>query len=85
MTQIEDVLRAIPHVVSAIEERKKWGIPYRDCSLESKRRSAILWLRSDKSKRGWVRDRVINCKSIPNEGTRFWNDVDAAMNAEDPK
>ena len=61
MTQIEDVLRAIPHVVSAIEERKKWGIPYRDCSLESKRRSAILWLRSDKSKRGWVRDRVINC------------------------
>ena len=62
MTQIEDVLRAIPHVVSAIEERANWGIEYRDQSLESKRRSAILWLRSDKSKRGWVRDRVINCK-----------------------
>ena len=61
MTQIEDVLRAIPHVVSAIEERKKWGIPYRDMALASKRRSAILFLRSDKSKRGWVRDRVINC------------------------
>ena len=62
MTQIEDILRAMPHVVIAIEERKIWGVEYRDPSLESKRRSAILWLRSDKSKRGWVRDRVINCK-----------------------
>ena len=61
MTQIEDVLRSIPHVISALEERETWGIEYRDRSLESKRRSAILWLRSDKSKRGWVRDRVINC------------------------
>ena len=61
MTQIEDVLRAIPHVVSAIEERRTWGTEYRDPSLESKRRTAILWLRSGKSKRGWVRDRVINC------------------------
>ena len=62
MTQIEDVLRAIPHIVIAVDERQTWGIEYRDPSLESKRRSAILWLRSDKSKRGWVRDRVINCK-----------------------
>ena len=61
MTQIEDVLRAIPHVVSAIEERETWGIGYRDRPLESKRRSAILWMRNN-SKTGWVKDRVINCK-----------------------
>ena len=62
MTQIEDVLRAIPHVVSAIEERETWGVGYRDRPLESKRRSAILWMRSDKSTTGWVKDRVINYK-----------------------
>ena len=61
MTQIEDVLRAIPHIVDAIKERDIWGIEYRDRTLESKRRSAILWFRSGKSKTGWVKDRVINC------------------------
>ena len=39
-------------------QRSIWGRGYSAVTLETKRRSAILWLRGC-SKRGWVMDRVL--------------------------
>jgi len=42
-----------------LHDRCIWGRGYPSNTLESKRRSAILWLRNC-SKRGWVLDRVMH-------------------------
>lgn len=47
----------IPDVERVIFQRSIWGRGYSGMALESKRRSAILFLRHC-SKRGWVLDRV---------------------------
>ena len=51
MTEISDIQRVI-------FQRSIWGTGFRNADLESKRRSAILYLRGV-SKRGWVLDRVV--------------------------
>ena len=51
MIEIQDIDRVL-------KDRSIWGRPYKDINMESKRRSAIIYLRR-KSKRGWVLDRVV--------------------------
>jgi hypothetical protein len=51
-------MMTIQDIERVIQSRAKWGKEYRDLSLESKRRSAILYLRNC-SKRGWVIDRAV--------------------------
>lgn len=51
MTDLADINRVL-------YERLRWGKPYRNEELETKRRSAILWLRHC-SKRGWCVDKVV--------------------------
>ena len=51
-------MTTLPDVERVIFQRGLWGRSYRDPSLESKRRSAILWLRNC-SKRGWCVDKVV--------------------------
>jgi hypothetical protein len=40
-------------VVRVLQDRATWGTGYRNMNLESKRRSAILWLRNC-SRKGWI-------------------------------
>lgn len=47
-----------PDIERVIFQRSIWGRGFNNMSLESKRRSAILWLRNA-SKKGWVLDRVL--------------------------
>ena len=51
-------MTTLPDIQRVIAQRSIWGKGFSDASLESKRRSAILWLRGC-SKRGWVLDRVL--------------------------
>jgi hypothetical protein len=51
-------MMTIQDIERVIQSRAKWGKEYRDLSLESKRRSAIIWLRNCSS-RGWVIDRAV--------------------------
>lgn len=51
MTEIADIHRVLV-------DRVHWGRGYNNWALESKRRSAILWLRY-MSKGGWCLDRIM--------------------------
>ena len=46
----------LPDVDRVIYQRSIWGKSYKDRNLESKRRSAIIWLR-ECSSRGWWLDK----------------------------
>lgn len=48
----------IVDVERVLKDRFIWGLPYRNDELESKRRSAILYLRY-KSRCGWIIDRAV--------------------------
>ncbi len=57
MTESQDLVRLGIHEIDReINVRLTFGHPYANKELESKRRSAILWLR-ECSKRGWCLDR----------------------------
>ena len=51
MIEIADIDRIL-------RDRSLWGRGYNNMLLESKRRSAILWLRL-RSKKGWVMDHAL--------------------------
>lgn len=53
-------MTTLPAIERALFQRSIWGRGYRSLPLESKRRSAILWLRGC-SKHGWLRDRAYGC------------------------
>jgi hypothetical protein len=58
MTESADIERiGIWAIDQAIKQRIAFGHPYANRELESKRRSAILYLRS--TERGWVCDRIV--------------------------
>lgn len=51
MVEIQDIQRIF-------QQRVIWQIGYKNVELETKRRSAIIWLRHC-SRKGWVVDRIL--------------------------
>lgn len=53
-----DCVMTIQDVERVMQDRAKWAHGYRNAELESKRRSAVLWLRNCSAK-GWICDKLL--------------------------
>lgn len=51
----------LPDIERVLKQRSIWRTGYRNEELESKRRSAIIWLRN-RSTRGWLADMMVKRK-----------------------